>query len=94
MIPTINTATIGVYAIRVGISLAVATLVFAFIPSVGLPDAIETAVQWLVQTMVNFDFLLPIATLFQVFQLYLLTEMILIVIKLILWLNHQFNKSA
>jgi len=93
MIPTIDTTKIGEWVIRLLISISVVSIAFALIPPVALPDEIAGAVEWVVQSLVNFGFLVPLSTIFPVLGLVFLTEFILISIRLVLWLNHHFNKN-
>lgn len=94
MIPTIDTSRIGAWVISLLVSVTVIAIIFAFIPPVALPGEITGAIQWLVQTLVDFSFIFPIATIFQVLALVFLVEIILLTIRLVLWLNHMFNRNA
>lgn len=93
MIPTIDTSRIGEWVIKLLIAISVAGIIFALIPPMALPDEIADAIAWLVQTLVNFDFLFPLSTIFQVLGLVFLIETLLMSIRLILWLNGHFNRS-
>lgn len=94
MIPTIDTSRIGEWVIRLLVGISVLTLLFALIPPIALPTEVSTSVEWLVQTLVNFDFIVPIDTLFSILSLALFIEFVFMTIRLILWLNHHFNRSS
>lgn len=94
MIPTIDTTKIGLWIIRLLVATSILGLVFALIPPYPLPDEIATAVTWLVQCLVNFNFLIPVSTMLQIAGLTLLCEVVFLSIRLFLFLNGYLNRSG
>lgn len=76
MIPFIDLVGAARWVVGVLVGISVLMTVFALIPSVGLPAGIATAIHWVVQMLVNFDWLFPIDTLFQIVGLIILIQVV------------------
>lgn len=92
MIPTIDTTKAGIYALRIAVTGLVLSFVIVILPSIPLPADITSAIRWLVQTFLAFDFLFPINTMVWIGQLIIVTEVSMLGVRVWLWLDEKFNK--
>lgn len=75
------------------LGIAVLGIIFRFIPAMTLPTGIETSLTWLVQTLVNFDFLIPVKTLINLFIVVLTIEIILLTIRATIFIHGVLTGS-
>lgn len=93
MFPIIDLAKVAKWVVGILVGVSVLMLIFAMFPASPLPPGVAMAITWVVQQMVNFDWLVPMATLFAIVKLILLIEVIQYGVFAVLFVFKFFNRN-
>jgi hypothetical protein len=73
--------------------VVVLTVIIGFIPSIELPEEIASGLNWLVQILVDFDFFLPVSTIWTILQITLAFKIAILSIQGFLAVYRWFRQS-
>lgn len=74
------------YIINIIMGIAVMTLIIVILPTGSLPSDVKLAIEWLSQLMVDFDFVLPVSTIFWVLFLTISIKTAILSVSGIKWI--------
>jgi len=84
---------VGIWIVRISVAIFVVNLLFSFVPIMGLPADFASAFSWVVQLLVNFDFIIPVSLAFDLLMWSLFVEVIFLGIHAIMWIYNLFNRT-
>jgi hypothetical protein len=79
------------WIIKITLGVLFLGLIFALIPPIPLPTEVSGAIEWLTQLLVNFNFVLPVGTMFTILSMVFTVELILLVIKAVGFIKNHLN---
>lgn len=74
------------YALGIVIGITFVSIVFALLPTISLPDEIEPAIGLMAESLMIFNFIIPVSSLFLVLKLIIIIEASLVGIKGLSWI--------
>lgn len=72
---------------RIAIGLTLITVYLSLMPPYPVPEVIENAIDWLMETLWSFNFILPVPTILTTFNIVLYTITIVASVKLLLFIS-------
>lgn len=74
-----------------GIGVLLIGFLLAFLPDIPFPNQVEYAMEYFFEILWDFDFILPVASIFTMVYISLSLELSVMIFKLILWLVALFS---